>query len=134
MAIVSPKLQGAWPELSVSNRKVSLLQSSVFAGELLGGLIWGTLSDKLGRRGTFIGTAGMASIFATLAAFSPSYWAFVICRFALGIAIGGSLSIDFIYFVEFVPSKSRGVRTSFIIFLGICACTISSISNLNYHY
>jgi MFS family permease len=88
MAIVSPKLQGAWPELLASNRKVSLLQSSVFAGELLGGLIWGTLSDKLGRRGTFMGTAVMASIFATLAAFSPSYWAFVICRFALGIAIG----------------------------------------------
>lgn len=35
---------------------------------------------------------------------------------------GGCLSIDFVYFVEFVPVKSRGIRSTFIILLGIMAC------------
>lgn len=39
-------------------------------------------------------------------------------------SVGGSLSIDFVYFVEFVPTKSRGFRTPFIILLGIMACTL----------
>lgn len=115
-------LMAEWPQ-SASEQRVSLLQSCMFGGELLGGLAWGSLSDRIGRRFTFVGTAALATVFGLLSAACPSFNMFLLCRFGLGIAIGGSLSIDFIYFVEFVPSSTRGIRTTFVIFLGICACT-----------
>jgi MFS family permease len=99
----------------------------MFGGELLGGLAWGSISDRFGRRFTFIGTAALATVFGLLSAACPSFNMFLLCRFGLGMAIGGSLSIDFIYFVEFVPASTRGIRTTFIIFLGICACIRASI-------
>lgn len=108
-------------EWGLNNKHFSLLSSLTFLGEILGGIIWGLISDKLGRKPTFIGTAFTAALFACLAALSQNLTSLIICRFLLGFAIGGSLAIDFIYFVEFVPANSRSFRTTFIIFLGICA-------------
>lgn len=98
------------------------MQSALFAGELLGGFLWGNLSDLIGRRVSFVGTAVLATLFSGLCALSPNFYTLLASRFGLGLAIGGSLSIDFVYFVEFVPARSRGVRTTWIIFFGICAC------------
>ena len=120
MSMIAGPMMKEW---NISYKEISMLQSSMFGGELLGGLFWGTLSDKLGRRLTFTGTAALATVFGILASYSFSFNMFLVCRFGLGLAIGGSLSVDFIYFVEFVPASTRGIRTTFIIFLGICACT-----------
>ncbi len=118
---------------SVTHKQFSLQQSCTFAGELLGGLLWGSLTDKLGRRLTFIGTAALATFFGLLSAVSPNFSTFLITRFGLGVAIGGSLLIDLIYFAEFVPTKSRGIRTTVIIFLGICACITITILYMYYN-
>jgi len=119
MSLLQGPMMAEW---KMSNQKLSLLQSCMFGGELIGGLFWGSISDRLGRRFTFVGTAALATVFGLLSSAAPNFNLFIASRFGLGLAIGGSLSIDFIYFAEFVPSKSRGVRTTFIILLGICAC------------
>jgi len=118
MALLQQPLMAQWPD---SHTNFSLLQTCIFTGELLGGLVWGSISDKLGRRFTFIGTALLATVFGLLSAASPNMAFFLFTRFGLGLAIGGSHSIDFVYFVEFVPASSRGFRTTFIILLGICS-------------
>lgn len=133
VSLLRVPLQAAWPE--VSNERFALIMSSTFAGELIGGLAWGAISDRMGRRTSFICTALMAAIFGLMASISPNFYFFAACRFFLGIAIGmeikvflgitcigGSLAVDFVYFIEFVPATARGFRTTFIIFLGICAC------------
>lgn len=125
MSLIQGPLIAEW---KVTNQKLSLLQACVFAGELLGGVFWGSLSDRIGRRLTFIGTAALATVFGLLSAGALNFNMFLLSRFGLGIAIGGSLAIDFIYFVEFVPAGKRGIRTTFIILLGIFACTHRLIS------
>jgi putative MFS transporter len=125
VSLLRAPLMEQWPD--VPDWKFAYLASATFAGELLGGLGWGAISDRLGRKTTFAGTALMAAIFGMMGAFVPCFYTFAITRFCLGLAIGGSLAIDFVYFVEFVPATSRGFRTTFIILLGIMAC--KSFSN-----
>lgn len=120
VSLIKPALLAAWP--SFDNKRQGALLSLTFAGEMAGGLVWGLLSDRIGRRWTFLGTSAMAALFGTAAALSPCFYTFTMARFLLGFAIGGSLSIDIIYFVEFVPARSRGLRTIPIILFGIMAC------------
>jgi putative MFS transporter len=72
----------------VQNERFALLMSATFAGELLGGLIWGSISDRMGRRSTFAGTALMAAIFGMMGSICPCFYTFTITRFFLGMAIG----------------------------------------------
>jgi len=108
-------------EWGLSDKDLSLFSSLTFLGQILGGIVWGSISDRLGRKPTFLGTALVAAIFACLPVVAPNFPFLITCRFLLGFAIGGSLAIDFIYFVEFVPMNSRAFRTTFIILLGIFA-------------
>lgn len=119
VSLLRAPLRASFPY--VQDQLFGYAMSATFAGELLGGLGWGLVGDKLGRRWPFVGTALMAAIFGMLGAFVPCFYTFLITRFALGLAIGGSLAIDFVYFVEFVPAAKRGFRTTFIILLGIMA-------------
>ncbi len=124
VSLVQGGLQDDFPSTREGGFGFSLLFSIVFVGDLLGTVLWAHIGDKWGRRVTFVGTSCLAAITSMLSAFAPTFELFVLCRLLLGIAIGGCLSIDVIYFVEFMPSKDRGFRTSFIILIGILACKL----------
>ncbi|MCD7458832.1 Organic cation/carnitine transporter 7 [Datura stramonium] len=47
LSFVGPAVQSAW---GLSTREESLLTSVVFAGMLIGAYLWGSISDKCGRR------------------------------------------------------------------------------------
>lgn len=120
VSLLRRPLLETWPH--INGERFALLMSATFVGELLGGLLWGLMTDRVGRRVVFVGTAFMAALFGMLGSVMPNFYAFAVTRLLLGLAIGGCLAIDFVYFVEFVPAKSRGFRTTFIILLGIMAC------------
>jgi MFS family permease len=105
----------------IDNQIFAFVPMATFAGELVGGLTFGLLSDRFGRRLSFLMTAACAAIFGIAGALAPGFYVFVILRFFLGIGIGGSLTMDFIYFIEFVPTRLRGYRTPVVVFFGITA-------------
>ena len=98
---------------------MSYLPSITFIGELIGGVLWGWISDKYGRRISFIGTVALSTTFGLISAAAPSFAWLLLFRFILGVALGGNLSVDFVMFLEFVESKSRGFYGTFIILFGI---------------
>ncbi|EXB26127.1 Organic cation/carnitine transporter 7 [Morus notabilis] len=51
LSFVGPALQSAW---GISSHQQSLITSVVFAGMLIGAYSWGIVSDKHGRRGTWM--------------------------------------------------------------------------------
>ena len=106
---------------------MSMLTSVCFVGELLGGIAWSFVSDKISRRLTFVSSALVTSVFAVLGMLAPNYYTFLLCRFGLGVGLGGSMSIDFIYFVEFAPRSGRLTRTVAIIYLGILALVYTAL-------
>ncbi len=73
----------------------------------------------IGREKVFLMTSALMCLFGFLLMFAGSYAHFCILRCLLGFALGGGLSVDFIYFIECVPARNRSFRTSFIILIGI---------------
>lgn len=81
--------------------------------------MWAHLSDKHGREKVFLATSGMMFFFSLLLPFCETFAQFCWTRLALGFAIGGGLSVDFVYFIECVPPRNRSFRSAFIVLIGI---------------
>ena len=82
------------------------VEAAPMFGYLGGGLIFGTLSDKIGRKPTFLWANLLLLLSGFATALSPYYWIFVASRFVVGLSIAGVESACFVMSLELVgPSK-----------------------------
>ncbi len=79
-----------------------------FLGMLIGAYGFGRLADKVGRRRVLILTVACDAVFGVLSIFAPSFEILLVLRFLTGIAVGGTLPVDYAMIAEFLPAKSRG--------------------------
>ena len=79
-----------------------------FLGMLIGAAVFGRLADRYGRRKVLLITVALDAVFGILSAFSPSFAVLLVFRFLTGIAVGGTLPVDYAMMAEFLPSKNRG--------------------------
>lgn len=71
----------------------------------------------------FMATSLLMFLFSLILPFCSNFSWFCIVRLLLGFAIGGGLSVDFVYFIECVPPRNRSFRSAFIILIGIAGGT-----------
>ena len=67
--------------------KTSLATTLYFVGVMLGGLVFGTLSDMFGRRPILLLTMFTPALIGLLVFFIRHYIAFVVLRFVLGFLL-----------------------------------------------
>ncbi|KAF6116145.1 solute carrier family 22 member 16 [Phyllostomus discolor] len=93
----------------VCNREwfARLIQPTFMFGVLLGALIFGYLSDRVGRRMVLLSTSMGMYVFGIAAAFMLDYYSFMLARFLLAIVSSGYLVVVFVYVTEFVGRKIR---------------------------
>ncbi|XP_002737314.1 synaptic vesicle glycoprotein 2C-like [Saccoglossus kowalevskii] len=115
--IVGFIIPSAERDLCLNDSQKGWLGGIVFVGMLIGALIWGMLSDKLGRRKCLITALSINALFAIISAFVRKYGFFLFCRLACGIGIGGSIPITFAYYCEFVAKPSRGANVTWLLFM-----------------
>lgn len=76
-------------------------------GAALGALIFGSLADKIGRKKTIILCASLFSVCMGLTGFTHSPLTFGICRFIMGLGIGGSMPNAIAIASEYAPARNR---------------------------
>ncbi|XP_026912898.1 solute carrier family 22 member 16 isoform X1 [Acinonyx jubatus] len=93
----------------VCNREwfAKVIQPVFMVGVLLGAMIFGYLSDRIGRRFVLWATSTGIFLFGLAAAFSFDYYSFMIARFLLAMSGSGYLVVVFVYVTEFIGMKSR---------------------------
>jgi putative MFS transporter len=79
-----------------------------FLGMLIGASLFGRLADRFGRRRVLLFTVALDAVFGLLSALAPSFWVLVIFRFMTGLAVGGTLPVDYAMMAEFLPPERRG--------------------------
>ncbi|XP_044153481.1 solute carrier family 22 member 15-like isoform X4 [Bufo gargarizans] len=91
-----------WHLIQHEAYKVNLASSLLFAGLLIGNILFGPLSDKLGRRPVYLTGLFFNVIFGYLTALAPSYEMFAFSRLFVGIMNGGMALVSFVLTQEYV--------------------------------
>src|SRR3569833_4174288 len=106
-SIVGPVLQRE-DTLHLSSGEVGFSATVYLLGEVLGALVFGRLSDRLGRRKLFIVTLGLYLAANGLTALSFSFPIFLLFRFVAGLGIGGEYAAIHSAIDELIPARYRG--------------------------
>jgi MFS family permease len=88
---------------------LGLAAAGTQGGALIGALLGGWLSDKIGRRVMFLSTMVLFIILALLQAFVTNVGWLVVVRFFLGIPLGSDISNGYTYIMESMPKGEREV-------------------------
>ena len=81
-------------------------------GGAIGGVLFGMLSDRIGRAKTMIWTILFYSLFTCLSAFSQEPWHMVVLRFLVAMGVGGEWAVASAMVAEVMPTRSRPVMSS----------------------
>lgn len=79
-----------------------------FLGMFVGATLFGRLADRIGRRNVLIVTVACDAVFGIASVFAPSFAWLLGLRFLTGMAVGGTLPVDYAMMAEFLPPRNRG--------------------------
>lgn len=79
-----------------------------FLGMLIGASLFGRLADRFGRRRVLLVTVICDAIFGLLSVFALNLVVLLLLRFLTGMAVGGTLPVDYAIMAEFLPAKNCG--------------------------
>jgi MFS family permease len=96
------------PILHFTNTEVGLASSAYVAGAVLGAVLFGWLTDRIGRRRLFFATLVIYLTATALTACSWNVWSFAFFRFFTGAGIGGEYAAINSTIQELIPARMRG--------------------------
>ncbi len=99
---------GFQADLNLSTQQVTSLGTVYLIGQVVGAVVFGRLSDRLGRRKLFILTLAIYLIGSGIAGFAQDWWFLAVFRFVAGLGIGGEYAAINSAIDELIPAKYRG--------------------------
>jgi MFS transporter, putative metabolite:H+ symporter len=95
-------------DLRLSTTQLGTLLSALYVGMIPGALIWGKITDNIGRKRVIIASLALYGVFSFISAFSTTYSVLWWTRFVSGLALSGVLVAPFILLEELLPVRHRG--------------------------
>jgi putative MFS transporter len=92
----------------LSPAEAGQLAAMTFAGQLVGNILAGTASDRFGRKTVFQVTMVVWGLASLAAAAAWSLPALMVCRFLIGVGVGGEAPVAQAMVSEIVPARVRG--------------------------
>jgi len=96
------------PALHFDAEEVGLVGTAYLFGAVVGAVVFGYLTDRLGRRKLFFVTLGLYLVATAATAFSWDFWSFALFRALTGAGIGGEYTAINSAIQEFMPPRFRG--------------------------
>jgi MFS family permease len=101
-------------DLHLTQPQAASLVTGTLVGAVLGGFIFGTLSDRLGRVRVLTWSIVLFAVFTGLCALAQGYWDLLTYRAIAGIGLGGEFGIGMALVAEAWPSEKRARATSYV--------------------
>lgn len=114
-------------DLALSPAQAGSLVTWTLIGAVVGGIVFGTLSDRYGRVRVLTWTIVLFAVFTGLCAFSQGYWDLLIYRTVAGIGLGGEFGIGMALAIEAWPARHRARAASYVALgwqLGVLVATL----------
>lgn len=92
----------------IGEGRIGWVLSAVALGMIPGCLVWGPVSDRIGRRAVCLWSLAAYGVIALASAFSPNFAVLMVVRFLSGLALAGIYTVTFPYFLELLPTRTRG--------------------------
>ena len=83
------------------------IQATLLIGWATGGILFGMLSDRIGRTRTLVITILMYSVFTGLSFFAQNIGQLALCRFLTGLGVGGEWASGAALLAEAFPPRAR---------------------------
>jgi len=96
------------PVLHFNEVEVGLVASAYLTGSVCGAILFGYLTDRLGRKKLFMVTLGLYLAATAATALSWDFWSFAAFRFLTGAGIGGEYTAINSAIQELIPARFRG--------------------------
>jgi MFS family permease len=106
--IYSMVLAAVLAEFGISKTVGGVLGSLTLLGSAAGGLLFGMLADRRGRRAGIIASVLTYSLFTAACGLAQTVWQLAIFRFVLGLGMGGAWTTGAALVSESWPDRHRG--------------------------
>ncbi len=100
--------------LGIPVAQAASLATATLIGAVLGGLLFGMLSDRLGRVRVLTWTIVIFAVFTGLCALAPGYWSLLAFRTLAGLGLGGEFGIGMALVAESWPASKRARASSYV--------------------
>lgn len=119
--LMSVYLPVAIPELL--NEKVSearlgevgaYISATSLYGWMIGGILFGVISDKIGRKKVLVIVTALYGLATLLTVFVPNWYTLMVYRFFSGMGVGGVLLVTTVYISEIWIEKTRPIMVGIL--------------------
>lgn len=112
--IVSFLMGAIQRSLGISLTQAGIITSVTLAGSVVGGIFFGWIGDRIGRKISLLLTLGLFSVGAILSAFSWDFLSLLIFRAIAGVGLGGEWGAGMVLFNEVWDRNRRGLGSSIV--------------------
>ncbi|MEI9810172.1 MAG: MFS transporter [Bacteroidota bacterium] len=116
-------------ELGVSEEAAKSVGENIInwqmIGLVIGGLIWGVLGDKKGRKSVLFGSILLYSIATIANGFVQDVTTYTALRFIAGLGLAGELGASITLTSEMLPKEKRGISSAIIATSGVMGTIVA---------